>query len=270
MAKARRATTTRSKKRSAQVRGVATKKSKSTKKVRRSLSKRKREELVLEFRIKARKLARSILRKWNSRLDLQEVDSLVDLSLCEAVKNFDPDRGTAFMTFLYYHLRGNLIRAISSAANANVVPGALEEDREETRVRQNSAELNGDANATDIAEVLCNHQEKQPDEVLLQKQMARLSSIACAKLDPLEQEVIERIYIKEQQLMDIAGALGYSRCHISRVKRRAIEAITDDIAELMQNESENMERPRPQRITFSFKKRKKSVGESETLEAVAA
>src|SRR5690348_15064745 len=71
-----------------------------------------KEELVLRYRMKARKLARSILRKWHSRLDLQEVDSIVDLSLCEAVARYNPAKGASFMTFLFYHLRGNLIRAV--------------------------------------------------------------------------------------------------------------------------------------------------------------
>jgi hypothetical protein len=41
--------------------------------------------------------------------------------------------------------------------------------------------------------------------------------------------VIERIYLKGQQLMDIARSLGYSRCHISRVKRKALETLYDDL-----------------------------------------
>src|SRR5690349_3051107 len=79
----------------------------------RTLSDLEREDLITSSRLKARKLGRSILRKWNARLDLQEVDSIVDLSLCEAAARFDPSVGASFLTFLFYHLRGNLIRAIS-------------------------------------------------------------------------------------------------------------------------------------------------------------
>jgi len=80
-------------------------------------------------------------------------------------------------------------------------------------------------NAIEVAESLCNHSSAMPDEVLLKKELVELSSDARLELDPLEQEVIHRIYIKEQQLMDIAQSLGYSRCHISRVKRKALETL---------------------------------------------
>ena len=185
------------------------------------LTEEERQELVLEFRIKARKLGRSILRKWRARLDLEEVDSVVDLSLCEAVKRFDPSKGASFMTFLYYHLKGNLIRTVSAAANANVLPGS-----------DPDAETTGDeksVTALDVVEALSGTDTHLPDEVLLKKELVGLSQEATHRLDPLEREVIERIYMQGQQLMDIAHSLGYSRCHISRVKKKALETLQNDI-----------------------------------------
>ena len=193
----------------------------SKKKQKTSLTQRERSELVLEFRMKARKLARSILRKWHARLDLQEVDSVVDLSLCEAVKRFNPTKGASFLTFLYYHLRGNLIRAVSTAASQNAVPGY---DDDVTATASNAG-----INAIEVAEALCSHESLPPDEVLLKKELIELSSEACSRLDELEREVIERIYLKGQQLIDIAASLGYSRCHISRVKKKALETLQEDM-----------------------------------------
>lgn len=187
-----------------------------------------REQLVLDFRLKARKLARSILRKWHARLDLLEVDSLVDLSLCEAVKRYDPNKGASFMTFLFYHLRGNLIRAVSTAASLNVVPVTEGEEDEGGHGRRGKSSCN--ISAAEVAEALCNHDSLLPDEALFRKELMALSSHACAKLDALEQEVIHRIYVKEQQLIDIAQSLGYSRCHISRVKRKALDTLCSNLA----------------------------------------
>src|SRR3990167_8004194 len=90
----------------------------------RPLSVSAKEKLILEYRANARKLSRSMLRRWHARLDLEEVDSLVVLSLCEAAARYGPNKGASFMTFLYYHLRGCLVRAVDAAANANVVPAA--------------------------------------------------------------------------------------------------------------------------------------------------
>lgn len=188
------------------------------------------ENLILKYRLKARKLARSILRKWHSRLDIEEVDSIVDLSLCEAVKRFDPKKGASFMTFMFYHLRGNLIRAVATAANTNTIP-ILDQgsaDGEDSASWMNRGVVRG-VSSTDVSDALIGGDRELPDAHLLKKEMATLSEGACKKLDELEREVINRIYIKEEQLLDIAEALGYSRCHISRVKRRALESLFDEL-----------------------------------------
>lgn len=184
-----------------------------------------RDRLVIKHRLKARKLARSILRKWNSRLDIEEVDSVVDLSLCEAAARFRPEMGASFITFLYYHLRGNLIRTISTAANANTVP-----------LFDSDAVTGGDeldaivANASEIADSLTGTDTMRPDEAFMKREMVELSMRAKAKLDALAREVLDRVYGDEEQLIDIANNLGYSRCHISRVKRRALEAMYDEMS----------------------------------------
>lgn len=208
------------------------------------LSAREQEELVLTYRLKARKLGRSILRKWHARLDLQEVDSVVDLSLCEAVRRYNPNKGASFMTFLFYHMRGNLIRAVAAAATANAVP-LPEVDSEGAASKSDSTSYRG-VNAIEIAEALCSHDYVMPDELLLKKEMVSISHDACSKLDSLEKEVIYRIYIQEQQLMDIASSLGYSRCHISRVKKKALETLYGDMStSVHKGDEESMSQVRP-------------------------
>jgi len=199
-----------------------------TQKAKVALSAEKQEDLVLGHRVKARSLAHSILRRWRARLDTQEVDSVVDLSLCEAVRRYDPKKGASFITFLFYHLRGNLIRAVSTAASSNYVPFP-DHEALDSALEHSYGSRRRLVNAIEIAETLCNHDYESPDDALLKKEIAQLSTDACAKLDPLEREVIYRIYVLEQQLMDIAESLGYSRCHISRVKRKALETLHKDL-----------------------------------------
>jgi RNA polymerase sigma factor (sigma-70 family) len=194
------------------------------------LTEEARTELVLTYRIKARKLARSILRKWHARLDLQEVDSIVDLSLCEAVRRYNPTKGASFMTFLFYHMRGNLIRAVTTAATANTLPSAEGQGRQLESTATSNAVIARGINAMEVAEALSSQEFVSPDESLLKKQVAHLSEVACSQLDPLEREVITRIFINEEQLMDIAHSLGYSRCHISRVKKKALETLYSHLA----------------------------------------
>lgn len=198
------------------------------------LSPEKIESLILDYRANARKLSRSILRRWHARLDLEELDSLVDLALCEAARRYNPKKGASFMTFLFYHLRGCLVRAVDAAANTNTVPAASFE------INELSSDYNGDGSAvngntaSDIAEALCNQEYLLPDELLYKKEVSDLSNTACANLDSLEQEVIHRIYAEEQPLVDIARALGYSRCHISRVKKRALELLHANLSQVIE------------------------------------
>jgi RNA polymerase sigma factor (sigma-70 family) len=187
-------------------------------------NRRERNELVVGCRLKARKLARSILRRWNARLDIGEVDSIVDLSLCEAVQRFSPDKGASFMTFMFFHLRGNLIRAVAGSVTAYSLLGAASEDAVD-----DGATPGRTVNAAEIARALFNNNHSSPDEELFRKQLASISSDAFDRLDPLEREVINRIYLAEEQLLDIADNLGYSRCHISRVKKRALETLFHEL-----------------------------------------
>ena len=196
------------------------------------------EALIIKYRLKARKLGRSILRRWHARMDLDEVDSLVDLSLCEAVKRFNPKKGASFMTFLFYHLKGNLVRSVAAAAQSSQLPTGLVEDEKTERP---SGDLMGELtlrgiNSAEIAEAVSSQDAPQPDEALWRKQLHSQSSLACSKLDALEREIIKRIFIQEQQIMDIASSLGYSRCHISRVKKKALETLYDELRGSMNND----------------------------------
>ncbi len=197
----------------------------------RKLTARQREAMVLNHRIQARKLARSILRKWHSRIDAQEVESVVDLSLCEAVRRYDPSFGASFITFLFYHMRGNLIRTVSEAANLNMI--AVDDEELENQANEiyfsNYQELRS-ATAAELAQAVGRTEHPLPDALLLKKEVAELSNKAFEKLDTLERSVIERILINEEQLIDVAHDLGYSRCHISRVKRKALETLHKDLS----------------------------------------
>ena len=57
------------------------------------------ERLILDHRDNGKKLARSILRRWRVRMPAEEVDSIVDLTLCEAAKRYRPEEGRQFHDF---------------------------------------------------------------------------------------------------------------------------------------------------------------------------
>lgn len=65
----------------------------------------------------AQKLAATIMKRWNSRLPKEEVQSLANVALCEAAARFDPDRGVKFVTYLFYFIKGQLGVAVTASVN---------------------------------------------------------------------------------------------------------------------------------------------------------
>jgi len=182
-------------------------------------------ELVLDHRENGRKLARSLLRRWRARMNPEEVDSIVDLALCEAAKRFDPSNGASFMTFYFYHLRGCLVRSVSKAVHNNNVLLAFEQNAESDI--SDWAGVGEDDFQSHLPECAAFglHEIEGPEKLLMKKEAIERCRVACKDLDELEREVIIRSFGHDETLVDIAESLGYSRCHISRVKKRALEQL---------------------------------------------
>jgi RNA polymerase sigma factor (sigma-70 family) len=166
------------------------------------------------------------------------------------------------MTFLFYHLRGNLIRTVSAAVSQSAVPllgGDL------ASLAGSEVVDHGSADGAEIGDSLGGQERVQPDEMLMMKELINLSRSATNALDPLEREVIERIYLKEQPLLDIADALGYSRCHISRVKRKALESLAAHLNKVLEIpvEADECEASQSKKVT----RRRASGGDKAILRA---
>lgn len=222
------------------------------------------EELILTHRPSARKLSRSLLRAWRARLDLQELDSLVDLALCEAASRFNPRKGASFMTFLYYHLRGFLIKFIKeSLKNSNMLVNY--NDLEEGQAESNSASKV--TNFNDVAQALCNFDQPLPDEIVYRNEVSKISNQACAKLDNLEKEVVYRLFVLEQSVIDIADTLNYSRCHVSRIKKKVLKQLQSDLNGALNDGSEELpeieeESEESRRLAPRKRKRRKEISSS--------
>ena len=208
------------------------------------------DELVVNHRENGRKLSRSILRRWRVRMAPDEIDSIVDLALCEAAHRYDATKGASFMTFFYYHLRGHLVRAVASAANASNIFLAY--------AQNNGMEI-GDWSRTSEESIsyflpdnslFGRSEEETPEALFLKKEKAERCADAISQLDELEQAVLNRSFRGGEQLIDIASQLGYSRCHISRVKKRALERLQT----LLESSEGQTENGQPSRVTARERK----------------
>lgn len=199
-------------------------------------------DLILNHRENGRKLARSILRRWRVRMPAEEIDSIVDLSLCEAARRYSSERGASFMTFFFYHLRGHLVRSVARAAQGNNIFLAFARNAGVDATEW--PHLSSEVLWSYMPEYLVFGQRdiETPEHLMIRQEKIQQCQSACQQLDTLEREIIDRSFASEQPLVDIARSLGYSRCHISRVKKSAL----DRLKGLLHNSTESAEKSAPE------------------------
>ena len=191
--------------------------SKKVKKKRTKLTKKQKHDIIVEHQEHGKRLAWSFLSSWRIRLAQDEVTSVVGAALCEAASRFDPSKEVAFKTFFFYHLRGMLLKEIAQVINEQkilqLIPSTFIADayRADEMVPVN------------WSRALMEH--NNPERIVEKKEVAGACWEACSQLDPLEQEVLIRHFVYDEQLIHIAKELKYCRCHISRVKSRALSKL---------------------------------------------
>lgn len=195
------------------------------------------ELVVTDHQTHGNRLAWSFLKGWQVRLHPDEVNSIVGMALVEAATRFDPSRGVAFKTFFFYHLRGMLLREITRLVNQSKIRDFIPDAESVVAKGEQVAQ----------AETLSPYlgvDHRTPEKIVQDNQAANITKNAMEKLDDLEKEVVKRHYINDEPLKNIAKDMGYNRCHISRVKSKAlaklhlfisdaipVAAISDDISE---------------------------------------
>lgn len=188
--------------------------------------------LVLKHRTIARAVAKSMLKKWRAYSDEDELYSVVDLALCEAAINFDPQRGTKFSTWFFYYLKGRLVRELISKAvlEKQAGPGSSEKFRSVPLDHLDECQVPGVQYQGDLTLAVPFSSSGiyyglRPDERLYRKQLWGMSRRAVERLSGVEKEVVHCVYREGKSLADAAEELGYSRAHVSRVHNKAIKRL---------------------------------------------
>lgn len=163
------------------------------------------------------KLAWKLLRTWRVRLAEDDVVSIVGFALCEAAYRYNPEREASFKTFLFYHLRGALIKEISRIVQNQKFYTSMSQ---ELLDMPEGFETSGNVHRISLAVDF-----DTPELLLQKKELTEFCQEANAFLDGLQQEVILRYFFYDESLTTIAEKLGYCRCHISRVKSRAVAVL---------------------------------------------
>lgn len=178
------------------------------------------------------RLAWSMLNKWRIRMSPDEVESVVGEALVESALRFDETKGAQFKTFFFYHLRGMLLKEVAFL---------IKESRETFHIPSEVLENPVQASSSNVSVggLMQNYHlidKRDPEHLLIKKQFQKRFWDQCFALDDLEKEVTERHFILDEPLKKIAEDLNYCRCHISRVKSRALKTLKEFVPLILDDE----------------------------------
>ncbi|MCC6954771.1 MAG: sigma-70 family RNA polymerase sigma factor [Deltaproteobacteria bacterium] len=197
------------------------------------LTRKQSDKLITEHMESSVRIAWSMLNRWRSRIPHDEVQSIVGMALCEAAARFDKTMGVSFRTFSFYHLRGLLLREISRRIGEYRFAGTVDD----AELSVNVDHFGSDPAGWPFA--LVDH--ATPEHHVAEDQVSKVMWAACAHLDELEREVILRCFVNDQNVADIAKELGYCRCHVSRVKSRALKLLEKQLGPVLGHEAAESE-----------------------------
>ena len=187
-------------------------------------------EIIISHRITARKLARHMLKRWNARLDQEEIDSVADLALCEAARGFDPKEGSAFSTYLFYFLKGSLIKAMQMNKGVIINVSTCDGDM---RKRTYGDGVQDQYIVDDTKGSLDDPDSpnSSPERGFYLLEIRRKCNEALLALSNLEREVVVKVHIFDYKVATVARRLGYSRGHISNMRKVALKKLQNQLTE---------------------------------------
>ena len=166
-----------------------------------------REGLIVSHRVDAYRIARSLLRKTERTLDEDDLRSVVDLALVEAANKYVQDNRVKFTTFLFYYLKGRILRALCKERYW---------DNHHCKAAS-SPERIEDFSPDSVS--------KGPDLIVEYKDIQINSHRLIECLPRVEREVLFAVYYRDMTLELVAKELGYSRAHIGRIRDRALSRL---------------------------------------------
>lgn len=218
-------------------------------------------EIVVEHLDLVGQLVHQVASRYPRHVDRSELWSAGVLGLVEASRRFDSSMGIPFARYAAIRVRGAIvdstrsrdwtsrrvrreIREVENAASALRAEGQSVSDDDladligcsveylkELRAKAETASvLSLDWSTDDEPEPLADRVVETdtsclPDEDLEAREMMGTLRTAVEHLSPVQREVVERFYMNEEMLADIAEDLGVTVARTSQIKTEAIDAI---------------------------------------------
>jgi RNA polymerase sigma-B factor len=208
-----------------------------------------REQMIADHHYLCRRAARKFLRDGVERNDLEQVAAI---GLIKAVDRFDPAHGTPFAAYAWALVLGELMHYVRDCERLLRAPRRLRElerrwlagERELWTVlgrKPSDAEIAeyvgiGAAEQTEVrryrrcGEVLSmdalGPYEQGALSYTIDAEFERVAlESGFARLSALEREILKEIYERDTPIVELASRLGYSRRHLTRLHKAALQKL---------------------------------------------
>lgn len=210
---------------------------------------RERERLVAQYWYLCRRAARRFMRRGLDRADLEQTGAI---GLIKAVDRFDPEQRAPFEAYAWLLVVGELMHYVRDSERVLRAPRGVRdaERRWSAAERQLWSALGREPRESDVArrigataaevreirayrassrvlsfEALPVSDQRTPgppiDEILDRMTVEQMLSA----LRPIERQIVRAIDLDGLPVVDVAKRLGYSRRHVTRLHRGALERL---------------------------------------------
>lgn len=210
---------------------------------------RERERLVAQYWYLCRRAARRFMRRGLDRADLEQTGAI---GLIKAVDRFDPEQRAPFEAYAWLLVVGELMHYVRDSERVLRAPRSVRdaEHRWSAAERQLWSVLGREPRESDVAQRvgataaeireirayrasnrvlsfevlhLSDQRTHGPpiDEILDRMTVEQM----LAALPPIERQIVRAIYLGGLPLVEVARRLGYSRRHVTRLHRSALDRL---------------------------------------------
>ncbi len=160
---------------------------------------------------------------FKTALPFRTLDNIMDViqegtvGLIESVEGFDPAKGVAFSLYAVHRIRGRMYRFLKEEGKADIT--CLEKEPDSGDSWLDNLADNGTP-VTELAEI-----HTASDMVL----------DALGRLPQKEQLVLNQVFVKSQEVKEVADMLNVSTAHIYRLQKSGVRRLRGMLSKFMHN-----------------------------------
>ena len=195
-------------------------------------------ELVQRHLGYAHAIAAELIRGCPPDIHRSDLERAAELGLVQAANSYDPSRGSSFVTYAYYRIRGSVYDELRQSRRASKVEATTDEYRrdytseETSEARVESADLDTAASKVVMSYLLsienlpheiASKNTESPMDRMLRKERKETINRALRQLPTRNREVLRGYYFQELSLKQIGHRMGISESRVSRIHAKSLE-----------------------------------------------